>query len=389
MKKNQLLWPLSLLLAILILSSCDKGDSEPGSSVVTWENTYSEFGENPFFGQLVQSADNGYVIGAGEFVFKLNERGTVEWSTSLNGMISYILPTKDQGFLLVGRLNDMENSTVLLWCCKIDDSGSINWEKSFETDQGDYGMGLAAVQNSDEGFSIVGQTGFNYDLPLYEQDQIKLWVINLETNGTKISESFLVAYDLPKYYFSEVLIPTDRSGYILAGEIQLTSGHPILFKMDNNGTLKWDYSMEPGFWQINSIIEAADGGIIFAGSTQVKAWVFKFNSSGSLVWENYYGEGEKKHWAYAVSRDSDGYILAGFTNAKGVGLDDIWIFKLDDAGNMIWDQTYGSTGYDNAVSIRPTSDKGYAAAGYIQVSDLPTKFDIWVGKMDDMGQIEK
>lgn len=342
--------------------------------------------------QIVQTTDDGYVVGGSELVFKLSERGAVEWNTSLNGaVVSYILPSEDQGFLLVGIYYDYDAKSDFhyLWSCKIDDSGVIEWEKSFKTDQGNNGEGNTAIQNGNGGFAIVGHI---YD---DTNTQHKLWVLNIHGDGTLIDESLLVAQDLPKYDIKEILIPEDRSGYVIAGWVigahPTSSNYPILFKMDNNGVLNWEYSMEPLFKDITSIIEDTDG-IIFVGSTQIKALVMKFNMKGSLVWENYYGKGERKHWAYSVSKDKDGYILAGFTNAKGAGLDDIWIFKLDEVGNMIWDQTFGNTGYDNATSIISTSDNGYAAAGIIQINDvfvLPNDYNVWIGKMDDKGQIER
>ena len=48
---------------------------------------------------------------------------------------------------------------------------------------------------------------------------------------------------------------------------------------------------------------------------------------------------------------------------KGSG--DVWIFKLDNGGNLLWESTYGFDEiYEEGNSIVPTTDHGYVVTGY-------------------------
>ena len=38
-----------------------------------------------------------------------------------------------------------------------------------------------------------------------------------------------------------------------------------------------------------------------------------------------------------------GFIIAGATDSYGVGADDVWLLKLDAAGAVQWEKTYGGS----------------------------------------------
>ena len=63
-----------------------------------------------------------------------------------------------------------------------------------------------------------------------------------------------------------------------------------------------------------------------------------------------------------------GYVFAGETAPKGIGnkpFTEFWLVKTNAAGVMEWNQTYGGdAGYDEACSVKQTSDGGYILAGY-------------------------
>src|SRR5262245_8312993 len=70
-------------------------------------------------------------------------------------------------------------------------------------------------------------------------------------------------------------------------------------------------------------------------------FVFKLDSFGSIQWEKSYG-GTADEVSNAIETTSDGgYIVAGYTTSYGAGDRDVWILKLDSAGNIDWQNTYG------------------------------------------------
>lgn len=141
-------------------------------------------------------------------------------------------------------------------------------------------------------------------------------------------------------------------------------------------------------------LQTPDGGYILAGNTNGNSgyitgfhgtsgyttdmWVVKTDSSGNFQWQKTLGgTGYDSAAAIALTNDG-GYIIAGYsTVADGdvthyYGSHDIWIVKLDGAGNKVWTKNLGTTGDEQAFSIQQTSDGGYIIGGtYSNINDTP------------------
>jgi hypothetical protein len=118
-----------------------------------------------------------------------------------------------------------------------------------------------------------------------------------------------------------------------------------------------------------SVQQTADGGFILAGETDTygagsfDAYLIKTDSTGTVQWVKTYGD-TLYNWANSVRQTFDGgYIVTGGTEV-GSGDDDIWVFKTDASGNIVWQLRTGSGGYDNSYDVRQTADSGYVVCGY-------------------------
>ncbi len=76
--------------------------------------------------------------------------------------------------------------------------------------------------------------------------------------------------------------------------------------------------------------------------------------------------------------------MAGFTTSFGAIGEDIYVVKTDLEGNLIWERTYGGNGDDNAWSIKRTTDNNYVIAGFSN-SFSDGDWDIYLIKIDDDG----
>ena len=79
--------------------------------------------------------------------------------------------------------------------------------------------------------------------------------------------------------------------------------------------------------------------------------IFVLDDDGNKVWEKSYGgTGSDKLWDVQQVA-SGGYILVGETTSGPSGIkaslnygkEDIWIVRIDAAGNLLWERTYGSS----------------------------------------------
>lgn len=109
--------------------------------------------------------------------------------------------------------------------------------------------------------------------------------------------------------------------------------------------------------------------------------------ASSLMWSQSYGSG--KEGAYSLVETSDrGYALVGVT-AGFIGDQyniDAWLVKTDLVGNIVWNQTYGGAGDEQAFSLVETSDGGYALTGYT-TSSYAGPSDMWLVKTNEYGYI--
>ncbi|MBK9462984.1 MAG: SprB repeat-containing protein, partial [Sphingobacteriales bacterium] len=156
--------------------------------------------------------------------------------------------------------------------------------------------------------------------------------------------------------------------------------------------------------------QTPDGGYIVAGtaaSTNFNVtgnhggndyWVVKLNAAGSIVWQKTYGGADDDDAKDIQLTPDGGYIVAGNTYSTNGditlnnGQNDYWVVKLDSNGNIVWQKTLGGESYDYAESITLTNDGGYAIAGYSfsvggNVTGNHGLFDYWIVKLDSNGNL--
>lgn len=153
--------------------------------------------------------------------------------------------------------------------------------------------------------------------------------------------------------------------------------------------------------QIRNIIKTTDGGYIgiaFAENYDI----IKFDENFNILWNKFYG-GSSEDYAGSIIQTLDGgYFVIGYSKSNdgdvtgNHGGNDIWACKLDSAGNLMWQKSYGGSNYDGIgkeTSLLQTIDGGYIFMGYTesQDGDISTnhgEFDAWLVKINPSGDIE-
>ena len=144
-----------------------------------------------------------------------------------------------------------------------------------------------------------------------------------------------------------------------------------------------------GIDQVVSFQQTTDRGFIVAGygytsSTDFienrgieDAWVYKLDHDRNLEWKYTYG-GSGSDKAYDVVQTSDGgYIIGASTNSsdgdvsENLGGYDIWVYKLDANGILVWERSYGISENEgiNRVFIQQTTDVGYVLAASLNTAE--------------------
>ncbi|MCK4303994.1 MAG: hypothetical protein KAY24_07130, partial [Candidatus Eisenbacteria sp.] len=117
-------------------------------------------------------------------------------------------------------------------------------------------------------------------------------------------------------------------------------------------------------------------------------WLIKTNGDGDSLWTRTFG-GSGDDYGCSVRLTSDeGYVVAGYTESRGAGDDDVWLIRADSNGDTLWTETFGGSGYDRGRSALETADGGYVIAGEV-FSYANGAYDIWVIKTGTACGIEQ
>jgi len=156
---------------------------------------------------------------------------------------------------------------------------------------------------------------------------------------------------------------------------------------------RWQYSWGGGRQDfLNTMIPIPGNSYFFAGTSaspvncnktsvlygEEDFAVFMMDDAGNKIWEKTYGGDSHDVLKAAIKVSSGGYILTGETSSgvSGIktspnnGVADFWIIKIDDNGNLLWEKTYGGTDFEIGVKILETPEGGYLVAG-ISSSNQP------------------
>ena len=142
----------------------------------------------------------------------------------------------------------------------------------------------------------------------------------------------------------------------------------------------------------NAMRPTDDGGLIVVGTTASygsgagDVWLLKYDSQHELIWSRTFG-GSSIDQGWGVRQTVDGgYVIAGMTQSSGAGNADGWLIKTDAEGNMIWNQTFGSSTYDWLTSVDLAQDDGFILGGIKGTSNALDEG--WLIKTDSLGNVQ-
>ncbi len=136
-------------------------------------------------------------------------------------------------------------------------------------------------------------------------------------------------------------------------------------------------------------IATSDGGFVAVGYTysfgagDVDVFAVKTDAYGDTVWTRTFG-GPGPDYAHGVCESGGDYIIVGYTMSFGRGREDVYLIRLDAGGDTVWTRTYGGTELDEGRAVCLTSD------GYILVAGQTRSYgagesDVYLLKIDAAG----
>ncbi|TAI47458.1 hypothetical protein [Flagellimonas allohymeniacidonis] len=388
------------LLVIILGFSCSNDDSssDPPSAVsflgeVDWMKTYGGSGDDTAQ-SVTSTSDGGYAI--------------LGYSNSADGD-------------LIGKTTTVND----YWLLKLDTDGNLQWSKTYGGSKDDRGQSV--IQTIDGGYAIVGYAMSDDGDGSNNEGFHDNWILRLDANGAILWEKSFGfsghdhSYDVVQtadggFFFSGFLDVTSSGGEGNTGKGNYLTQHGVGefwgTKLDANGELVWRrYFGGTNNDRSYGVVEANDGSLVLTGASEsddfdisnakgsYDFWVVKVSPKGELVWERSFG-GTGIDKAFDITKTEDGaYVIVGNTFSvdidisKNNGESDVWLIKVDDQGNLVWEKTYGGTAFDAAQSVKTTLDGGFVIAGNSKSVDgnLTQNLgenDLWVIKTDASGNLE-
>lgn len=380
---------------------------------IRWQASFGSDGQEEAT-RIVQLTDGGFVIGGSSYewsadpgnktapgyggydfyIVRLDSHGQKLWDRSFGSPASEYLSTVEQtldgGFLLAGT--SYANSSGDFYVVRVDEQGTKLWERFFGGSTFD--LLKAAKQTADGGFILGGTSRSQF---FASSD---FWVVRLDTNGNKLWDAFFGGDRDDS--LSDLQIAAD-GGFFLAGQsLSPVSGSRTapfygnsdywLLRLDASGNKLWDRAyggseadQEP------SLLIAPNGDLLLAGYSRSGIdgnktvdtfgfddfWVLRLDAAGEILWQRSYGGDYVEFLRDASPVGTNGFVLCGTSSSPPSGskisrlfrYEDGWAIRIDADGNQLWDASFGTTGFDRADSVIPTADGGYAVLGTAELTN--------------------
>jgi len=238
-----------------------------------------------------------------------------------------ISKTADGGFIIGGEAGSSHNEDFMM--LKVDQNGNKQWWKKF-SDHPD-NSAYDAIEASDGNFYLVGKKRIDD-----RHEDIR--IIKTNSKGNKIWDK---TYGGDKEDIGEGIIESENNTFVVvAGTLSYgKAGDVLLMKINSDGEVIWqnnyggDKLDQLREYDGNSVsgrhlTKTPNGGFLVSGYSNSFSsgglWVFKTNSSGSLLW-NY----SNKDWggAFAARQAVDGSVIIAGPGLSGDTVD-LYVVKI-------------------------------------------------------------
>ena len=171
-------------------------------------------------------------------------------------------------------------------------------------------------------------------------------------------------------------------GYIVAGEVDFPTGairHNMrLAKTDAFGNIEWDTTYGAGNiinQEVKLLYEQPDGKILVGGNLNGAPFLNQYNSSGEILWEKQFLS-DTSRFIYEGIVDLNGdIVLTGWTNLSFSVPSQLYLAKLSQNGDLLWEKYQEFSAPAIANGIDATQDGGYIIVGRLDNNLNIFKFD--------------
>ena len=295
---------------------------------------------------------------------------------------------KRKGFLII-------NILVLLAIASLTNPVLATVSKSSfaRTYTGPSGFEATSIQQTNDGGFIVA--GLADGVGILKQT----WLLRLDSAGLilwqKAYGSMDVAADGSMAGFGGPTVKDSPDGeFVVASSTMVSSDVAAwIFKVDASGSLLWQEAFTgDGAASARSIDAAPDGGYVAVAATivpnvtfgETRTLVVRLDENGDVMWQHIYnGSGITAAPDSIAHTDDGGFVVVGQTFPA-----DPWMLRLDSTGGVVWERVWEAGVGSELTSVQETSDMGYVAAGFLwSYGQSSVSKNMVVVKLDQEGNL--
>ncbi|MBL7931682.1 MAG: T9SS type A sorting domain-containing protein [Bacteroidia bacterium] len=131
-----------------------------------------------------------------------------------------------------------------------------------------------------------------------------------------------------------------------------------ILRVDRFGDTLWTTTIsDPGLDLLYTVSETKDHGIIAAGRSSsygsggMDMYLVKLNSAGQVLWRKAIGSADHEVANKVFCCADKGFLLSGYTREPSAMHNDAYLVKTDSLGNILWTKAFGGVDDDNAYSV--------------------------------------
>ena len=348
----------------------------PASQVVTeWVNRYNGSANRFDIVTTMKMDIAGNVIVYGNanrqgsftdiMAIKYAASGAIMWQTYFNGYGNIIDECKDayldgQGNSYITGFTGDTNDVLKIITLKIDNSGSLLWQKVFLPPVYNQGFGLGITSDNNGNMYTCGSVrranGTN-----------SITLLKYSSGGDLLGSMFFNKTSSSSE--TPVSVCTDNSGniYILASSNAVGGVNDILMlKYDPSLQLKWQNTFSGSAFGNDipvKMMRSPDNKLVVAAAVYnspggLDYAAYRFDTSSALIMQYFYnGTGNNQDLPYDITCDSANniFITGSSRNYDTLGSEDIFTMKIDPTSVLLWQKRYNGTGrgldYGTTVTV--------------------------------------
>ncbi|MDB2556187.1 hypothetical protein N9X55_05570 [Flavobacteriaceae bacterium] len=348
---------------------------------------------------------------------------------SKNDVAKSVVATSDGGFAVLGYTQSMDGDVTGkttenydFWVLKFNSDALLEWNKTYGGSGDDRGNSL--IETSDGGFALLGYSDSVDGDVTTNNGNRDFWVVKIDAFGALTwQKSF--GYTGADEGIS--IIETSDNHFILSGVLDVTAsggegnfgrfstrhagGDYWSIKITQTGDVVWSRFYGGSFTDNPAgVLETASNNLIIVGGSDSNDvditnnkgsydfWVVKSTATGDIVWEKSFGGSEIDEARGIVSSGDGNHVIVGDTrsNEQDVSLNngaaDLWLIKISDDGDVLWNSSIGGSNFDVGRSIDLSFDGGFIIAGSSRSSDGNVlqnqgQNDAWIVKINAFGEL--